>query len=139
MVRRLVPDVVQDQKLLRLAPDATVREAAKRMARRNVRSVLVVKRGRLVGIFTGTDLIGRVVAAGRDPDMTTLAEVMTPDPETIAPDERAVEALRRMHARRYRHLPIVHEEKLIGILSRRDFLGYEVDELEREEALWERL
>ena len=129
MVRKLVPDVVQGQKLLCLSPRASVRAAAKRMARQNVRSVLVVERGRLVGIFTGTDLIGRVVAAGRDPDETLLSDVMTPDPETIGPDENAVEALRRMHARRYRHLPIVHEARLVGILSRRDFLGYEVDEI----------
>ncbi len=139
MVRSLVPDVVENQKLLRLAPEASVREAAKRMARRNVRSVLVVKRGRLVGIFTGTDLIGRVVAAGRDPDTTTLAEVMTPNPETITPAENAIEALRRMQARRYRHLPIVENEKLVGILSRRDFLGYEIDEIEHQERIWQRI
>jgi CBS domain-containing protein len=139
MVRRIIPDVVQSQKLLKLRATATVREAAIGMAKRNVRSVLVANRGKLEGIFTGTDLIGRVVAKRLDPDTTSLRDVMTKDPETVAPDDSAIEALRRMHANGYRHLPIVENGKLVGILSRRDFLSEEEDELEREERLWERL
>ena len=139
MVRKLVPDVVRRQRLLKLPATATVREAAQRMARRNVRSALVVDGTRLEGIFTGTDLID-VVARGLDPDATPLSAVMTPDPETVKPDSNAIEALRRMHKCRCRHLPIVDEAgKLVGIVSRRDFLGYEEDEIEREERLWEEL
>ena len=137
MVRKLIPDVVHDQRLLTLSPTATVRDAARKMAKRDVRSVLVKDHGRLVGIFTGTDLISRVVAPGLDPDTTTLREVMTANPATIEYDSHAIEALRRMEAGRHRHLPVVHDQKLVGILSRRDFLGYEIDEIERQAKIWE--
>ncbi|MGE0747450.1 MAG: CBS domain-containing protein [Rhodospirillales bacterium] len=137
-MRRIVPDVIGSQRLLKLPPTATVREAAKKMAARAVRSVLVCQRGRLQGIFTGTDLI-KVVADGRDLDATPLSAVMTAAPQTVASDEPAVEALRRMHAGRFRHLPVVDAGKLVGILSRRDFIGIEVDEIEREERVWERI
>ena len=139
MVRKLLPDVVRDQKLLKLAPQATVRDAAQRMARHNVRSALVMEDGKLRGIFTGTDLIGRVVAEGLDPDTTPLRQVMTADPQTISADENAIEALRRMQVGHFRHLPVVKGEKVVGILSRRDFYGYEVDEIERQERLWEEM
>ena len=139
MVRKLLPDVVRDQKLLQLAPQATVRDAAQRMARHNVRSALVMEDGKLRGIFTGTDLIGRVVAEGLDPDTTPLRQVMTADPQTISADENAIEALRRMQVGHFRHLPVVEGEKVVGILSRRDFYGYEVDEIERQERLWEEM
>jgi len=137
-MRRIVPDVIVSQRLLKLPPTATVREAAKKMAARAVRSVLVCQRGKLVGIFTGTDLI-KIVAAGRDLDATPLSAVMTAAPQTVAPDEPAIEALRRMHTGRFRHLPVVAAGKLVGILSRRDFIGVEVDEIEREERVWERI
>ena len=135
MVRKLVPDVVHDQRLLELPPQATVREAAQRMARREVRSALVMEEGKLLGIFTGTDLIGRVVALGLDPDKTLLNRVMTKNPETISAGESAVEALRRMQQGHFRHLPVVDDGKVVGILSRRDFQGYEFDEIEHQERL----
>ena len=139
MLRKVIPDVVNDQKLVTLSPKATVREAARKMAASNVRSVLVVARGKLEGIFTGTDLINRVVAPGLDPDTTPLAEVMTVGPEAIPPDSSAIEALRKMQSGRYRHLPVVEGGKLCGILSRRDFLGFEVEEIERQDTLWQRM
>lgn len=137
-MRTIMPDVVGKRRLLTLSATASVREAARRMAKRNVRSVLVASRGKLEGIFTGTDLI-RVVAGGIDLDRTPLAEVMTPNPETIAPDAPAIEGLRRMQEGRVRHLPVVEKGKLVGIVSRRDFHGQEIDEVEREEDLWERV
>jgi CBS domain-containing protein len=134
MARRLVRDVVEGQRLLKLPETATVREAAQHMTRRNVRSVLVAHRGKLIGIFTGTDVIKKVVATGLDPNKTSLSEVMTRDPDSVAPHHHAIDALRRMQERRYRHLPIVDDGKLVGILSRRDFLGYEINEIERKKS-----
>lgn len=139
MVRKVVPDIVFGQDLLTLARGASVREAAQGMAARGVNSVLITEGERLTGIFTGTDLIRKVVAAGLDPDGTPLAEVMTPDPETITPNANAIEALHRMQDGRFRHLPVVEDGKIVAILSRRDFLGYEEDELEREDKLWEEM
>ncbi|HSE79124.1 MAG TPA: CBS domain-containing protein, partial [Alphaproteobacteria bacterium] len=106
MVRRLIPDVVQNQDLLKLPGSATVREAARRMKSRRVGAVLVIDADdRLAGIFTERDMVNRVVAEGRDPDATALTEVMTPRPSTIGPDASAIEALRMMNDGGFRHLP----------------------------------
>ncbi len=139
MVRRLMPEVVHDQQLAQLPGTATVREAARLMAARNIGSVLVVARdGRLEGLLTERDLLCRIVAPGRDPDRTRLHEVMTRDPDTIGPGEPAIEALRRMRDGGYRHLPVVDGSgRPVGIVSHRDFLGAEKTRLEDETRLWE--
>ncbi|MEQ8333749.1 CBS domain-containing protein [Nisaea sp.] len=139
MMRRIVPDVVSNQDLLTLPQSATVEQAAIRMAERHVRSVMVVDADRLVGVFTGTDLIERVIAAGKGPKATLLAEVMSTSPETISPDRPAIEALRMMQAGGYRHLPVVHDSKLVAVLSRRDFIREEEEEIDLEEKLWEEM
>ena len=139
MVRQIIPDIVSDQDIFELAGNATVGDAAKGMAERNINSALVTDGGRLTGIFTGTDLIKKVVAVGLDPGLTALSDVMTRDPETASPGLNAIEALHRMQDGGFRHLPIVENGKLVGILSRRDFLDYEIEELEHQEQLWETL
>ncbi len=139
MVRKIFPDIVSDQDIFELAGDASVHDAVVGMAERNVNSVLVINAGRLAGIFTGTDLIKKVVAVGLDPVQTALGDVMTRDPETVSPNVNAIEALHRMQDGHFRHLPVVDNGEVVGILSRRDFLGYEVDELEHQEKLWEKI
>ncbi len=139
MQRHVVPDVVRDQDLLTLPPGASVQDAAHRMRERRVRSVLVVEAERLVGIFTGTDLIDRVVAEGRPAGITSLSEVMTAEPQTVTSGTLAIEALQTMHEGGFRHLPVVDDGQLVAILSRRDFLKDEEDEIAREEQLWQRL
>ncbi len=64
---------------------------------------------------------------------------MTEDPATISPEATALEALRLMENGGYRHLPVVAEGRLVGIVSGRDFLGSEKDRLDMESGLWERL
>ena len=120
MQRRIVPDLVRDQILVSLPPSATVQDAARIMAERHIGAVLVAVDGRLQGIFTERDLLARVVAAGLDPNDTALGGVMTPNPDTVAPNDSALEALRRMSERGYRHLPVVDGERMVGIVSIRD-------------------
>ena len=132
MVRklRIIPDVVQDQDLATLSPDDSVADAAALMAERRLGAVMVVERGRLVGIFTERDMVSRVVAAGRDPGATALAQVMTPDPDTLEPGDFAREALQRMAAKGYRHLPVVEDGRPVGMVSVRDLYALVVDRLE---------
>ncbi|MGH6927776.1 MAG: CBS domain-containing protein [Dongiaceae bacterium] len=133
MERRIVPDVIgQRQQLLEMPASATVRDAVRRMCERKVGAVLVTSDGALQGIFTERDLMHRVVASGRDPDATRLGEVMTADPDTVEADEHAVDALALMSGRGYRHLPVLEKGRLIGIVSRRDFLGEEIAIVEEE-------
>lgn len=118
---------------------ATVVEAARQMKQRNVGSVLVVDGTRLVGIFTERDALFRVLAAERNPAATPLSDVMTPQPQTMHPDEPFLHALRAMHEGKFRHLPVVEFGRPIGIVSVRDALDEDLTELrwdleQREEA-----
>lgn len=140
MTQRRVAEMVRDQNPLTLAPTTTVKEACRCMRDRRVGAVLVTEdHKRLVGIFTGRDAVARVLAEGRDPATTKLGEVMTRDPSVIAPGKTAVEALRLMHDGGYRHVPIVKNGQVIGVVSRGDFRGIETARLDEETGLWERI
>jgi CBS domain-containing protein len=132
MQRKIVPDVVKDQVLALVAPTVTVREAAVIMAERHIGALLVGDGDEMVGIFTERDVLTRVVARGLDPDSTALEAVMTKNPDTVRPDEMALNALERMGSQGYRHLPVVDDGKLIGIVSIRDLYAAIKAELESD-------
>jgi CBS domain-containing protein len=133
-------DMVRNQDPVMLPPEATVKDACRRMRDRRIGAVLIIEADRrLVGIFTGRDAVHRVLAEGKNADRTTLAEVMTRDPDTMPPGNTAIEALRLMEDGRFRHLPIVDDGKVVGIVSRFDFSGLELDRLDEETGLWERI
>ncbi len=138
MQRRIVPDLVSNQTLASLPPSATVRDAVRVMTERHIGAVLVAVDGRLLGIFTERDVLARVVAAGLDPDHTVLGEVMTANPDTIGPNDTALEALRQMSGRGYRHLPVIDSDRLVGIVSIRDLyaaVNHELaEDLQQREA-----
>lgn len=140
MTYRNMVDMVRDQNPLVLPPETTVQEACRRMRERRVGAVLVARRGRvLVGIFTGRDAVCRVLAEGRDAATTKLVDVMTPDPDTLPPGKTAIDALRLMQDGGFRHIPIVEDGRVIGVVSRGDFKGLEIDRLDEETGLWERI
>lgn len=125
MSQRRVRDVIARRDVVQLRADASVRSACKLMAEQAVGAVLVMDGDTIDGIFTERDALKRVLAAGLDPDTTTLGDVMTRDMVTLAPDDWAVDALRLMSQVGIRHLLVVDQAKLIGIISLRDFIGAE--------------
>lgn len=140
MTYRNMVDMVRDQNPLVLPPETTVQEACRKMRERRAGAVLVTRPGRaLVGIFTGRDAVCRVLAEGRDAATTRLADVMTPDPDTLPPGKTAIDALRLMQDGGFRHIPIVEDGRVIGVVSRGDFKGVEIDRLDEETGLWERI
>lgn len=132
MQRRIVPDIVQNQEIRTLAPSDSVRAAVEMMAEKHIGATLIEDGGRLVGIFTERDLLSRVVAKGRDPDRTTLSEVMTENPDCLKPGDIAGNALARMNDKGYRHLPVLDGETLVGIVSIRDLYAAVKRELEED-------
>jgi CBS domain-containing protein len=117
------------------APSLTpVLEAAIRMRDEGVGALCVVDEGRLVGIFSERDLMTRVVVPGKDPRRTTLEEVMTADVVTAALDETRRQCLDRMREERFRHLPILDGNQVVGMVSMRDLLRDEIAE-QREEIV----
>jgi CBS domain-containing protein len=138
MRRHIIPDVVKGQDIAALPKTASVRDAAQLMRQRGVSAVLVMEGEALEGIFTVRDVARRVVAADLSLD-TPVGEVMTADPETITPAEIPLRGLRRMHEGGYRHLPVVEDGKVLGVVSRRDFFREDEELLDQERALWEHM
>ncbi len=139
MKKRCMDMIIKDKEPLKLPASDTVRAACQSMWERRVGAVLVVdEKDKLVGIFTGRDAV-RILAEAHDGPDTKLAVAMTPDPDTIAPEATSIDALRAMSDGGYRHLPVVDNGKVVGIVSRGDFKGVEYDRLSDETSLWERI
>lgn len=135
MALRLIRDLIRGQVLLTCGPDATVAEGARQMAERNVGAILITVAGRLEGIFTERDALVRVIAAGRDPQTTAIGEMMTRAVNAISPDRPVLHALHEMHENNFRHVPVLENDRLVGVVSIRDALGDELIAFERELAV----
>jgi CBS domain-containing protein len=133
MPQRPVRSIIAKQKILTATAEITVAEAARLMKKKSLGAVMVVKdNGRLAGIFTERDAVFRVLAEGRDPKTTRLSDVMTPQPQTIAPEKPFGHALMMMYESGFRHVPVVEDGKPVGMVSARDALGPELQEFESE-------
>jgi CBS domain-containing protein len=116
-----------------VSPLVTVSQAAQEMNRRKVGSVLVMEGGQLLGIFTERDVLWRVVAAGLDPKTTPLSQVMTRNPITVGPDTPIQSVMDVFTEKRFRHLPVVDDGRLLGVISIGDVLRWAAD-VHRQEA-----
>src|SRR5579871_303497 len=125
-------ELIQDRRLYSVDAARTVVEAARYMMEHNVGAVPVMRDGGLVGILSERDIMNRVVAVGRTPGTTAVAEVMTANPRAVAADESIEECLFIMREFGFRHLPIVEGKELKGLVSLRDVLMHQADELERQ-------
>lgn len=129
MSLRSLRSIVAAQPPVTAEKTATVLEAALKMKAQGKGALLVVDGTRLIGIFTERDAVFRVIANRRDPATTSLGEVMTPQPQTMHPDEPFLKALRIMHKHHFRHLPVVEHGRPLGIVSVRDALDEDLDDL----------
>ena len=100
--------------------DKTAAEAAKLMKKIDAGMIPVVQNERLVGTVTDRDIAIRVVAEGKDPVATTVAEIASKDVVTIGPDQDIAEALGLMASNQVRRLPVVEGETLIGVIAQAD-------------------
>jgi CBS domain-containing protein len=137
MTNRQLAEILKDQTLLALGEEASVQEACRCMWESRKGSVLVIDRDeRLLGIFTGRDAV-RTLAEGKSAEATPLGQAMTRNPVTVTPTTRAIEALREMSDSGIRHLPVVENDKILGVVSRGDFKGMEIDRLDEDDHLAE--
>ena len=132
MLSEPVANLLEPRKLVVAGPRTSVSEAVRLMKDNQVGAVLVLQDDRLVGIFTERDAVYRVMAPGRDPAATTLGEVMTRDPKTVAPDETFGYALLLMHEHGFRHAPVVQDGRPVGVVSARLALDPELEEFTAE-------
>jgi CBS domain-containing protein len=128
MLERTVFQSVSQRHVVSLSPRASVWDAACIMTKANCGSVLLIDTaGTLQGILTERDLMTRVVAKALDPKITTAADVMTRNPQTVTPETKVAEAVLIMIEHGFRHLPIITSAgKIMGIFSVRDALPREV-------------
>jgi len=101
-------------------PDATVLDAVRKMNRERIGALLVMNGDDLVGIFTERDVLTRVVDRARDPATTRVAEVMTSNPVVVTAAATVNEAMAVVSEKRCRHLPVVEEGRLVGLVSAGD-------------------
>jgi len=114
-------------KIVTVSPNDTVQQAAARMRSERIGSVLVLGENReMLGIFTERDVLCRVVSERLDPAVTRVEEVMTPLVACCKPDTTLDECRTVMATNRIRHLPVVQDDQLVGMVSIGDVLAQEV-------------
>ena len=101
-----------------LAADATTQEAGELLLRPEVRAVFVCQDERLAGVVTRKTLVREVVAAGRNPRSTPVAEIVEPPNYTIGSDMDVDEAFRFLEEHDLERVPVVEDSRLVGVLSR---------------------
>ncbi len=132
-------EIIRNQHPVMMGASALVQDACKQMDERGIGAVPVTERNsHLLGIFTGRHAV-KALARGKDAANTHLRDVMTKAPHCMPPRSTAIEALRRMRDGGFRHVPVVENEVVVGIVSRGDFRGLEHDRLDEETGVWERM
>ena len=114
-----------------IGEEATVMEAAKIMSDRRIGSLVVVRGEKVVGIFTERDVLNRVVARHLDPLETIVKDVMTTPVACCQPTTKLAECRSVMTEKRIRHLPVVQDNRLVGMISSGDILALEHVEQQR--------
>ena len=117
-----ISDILRDHRVLSVDAEQTVIECVRLMTEFNIGAVPVLREGALIGIFSERDLMRRVVAGGRSPGMTKVAEVMTSHPQTVSTDADIDECMQMMREAGFRHLPVMDGDKLCGLVSLRDIM-----------------
>ena len=111
----------------------SVADLADRMGKMKVGCTLIVKDGKLAGICSERDIVQKVLCTGADPQGVRVEEIMTPDPESLQPDDSVAFALHLMHIGGYRHVPLVNEEgEPVGIVSVKDIVDHIVEHFPEE-------
>ncbi|HKD47764.1 MAG TPA: CBS domain-containing protein [Rhizomicrobium sp.] len=137
---RCLSDIICNRHPLVLPKSTAVKAACEKMREYELGAVLVCdENDRLVGIFTARDIVRRVVGVGKSVGKTKLDEVMTRAPVTMTPEKSAIEALRLMWDGGFRHLPLVDGGRIVGVISRADFVNDERLKLDEERVLWENM
>jgi len=103
--------------VFQIGPDATVYDAIAAMVEHGVGSLLVTHDGRIDGIVTERDYLAKVALQGRASRTTKVSEIMSPNPICVDPDQDVAEAMAVMSEARIRHLPLMKEGKLAGMIS----------------------
>lgn len=125
-----VHDILKDKgaEVWSVGPDDTVFDSLKVMADKGVGALLVMNGEKLVGIVTERDYARKVILEGKSSRTATVAEVMTDQVLCVSPDQTVDECMALMTKKRARHLPVLEEEKVVGIVSIGDLVKAMINE-----------
>ncbi len=113
---------IMRNKVASTADTMSIMECAQKMAREEVGSLVIEQNGKVLGIITEQDLARKALAKGLDPKTTKVSELMTKKVHTIGPDQDIYEAVLKMGKEKIKHLPVVEQDKLKGIISYKDII-----------------
>jgi CBS domain-containing protein len=107
----------KSSQLLSISPTASVLDALKLMAEKDVGALVVLEDQKLVGIFSERDYARKIILFGKSSHDTPVSEIMTPRVVCVRPTQSADECMALMTGRRVRHLPVLSEDKVVGVIS----------------------
>ena len=111
-----------------IGPDARVYDALKLMAEKEIGALLVIENDKLVGIISERDYARKVILHGKSSHDTPVREIMTERVICVQPDRTVDECMALMTDKRFRHLPVIENDKLIGVLSIGDLVKETISE-----------
>ena len=133
---RIIPGVVKNQTIRSLSAQNTAYEAARMMVDSHISAIVITDdNGNLKGIVTERDMVHRVLVTNTKAADLRLEDIMTKDPLTVSPNDSAMDALELMRERKFRHLPVTENGKVVGMISIRDL--YDAAKAELEENVRE--
>lgn len=109
-------------------PDTIVYKAIELMSEKNIGGLLITENGKLVGIFTERDYARKLILKGKSSKDTTIGELMTKNPFTVNSESGIEECMQIMSDKRFRHLPVVDNDRLTGIISIGDVVRFIIEE-----------
>tara|TARA_Y100000310_G_C20609720_1_gene777377 strand:+ start:963 stop:1400 length:438 start_codon:yes stop_codon:yes gene_type:complete len=120
-------DQVMTRDVLTASPTSNIIDCAKLMAEKELGSTVILDEGKVIGILTEQDLARKVLALSIDPHTTNVEDVMTKDVSTIAPEQDVYYAMVQMGQNKIKHLPVIKDNKLQGIISFKDVIKIQPD------------
>ena len=114
---------VKPSRVVSVRPEQTVLEAIKVLAQENIGAAIVMNGERIAGILSERDYTRKVILKGRASDSTRVEEIMTPNVVVVSPRTRTRECMALMTEKNIRHLPVVDEGRIVGMVSIRDIVS----------------
>ncbi|WP_153800583.1 CBS domain-containing protein [Foetidibacter luteolus] len=111
-----------------ISPDSSVYDALEELEDKNLGSLVVTEKGKLVGVFTERDYARKVILKGRSSKETLVREIMSNAPIFVRPDNTIEDCMQLMTVKHIRHLPVLENDELIGVISIGDIVGYIIHE-----------
>ncbi|MEM7825459.1 MAG: CBS domain-containing protein [Candidatus Aenigmatarchaeota archaeon] len=116
---------VMNRNVIAAKPETSVREAAKIMSKYHIGSLIILEEEKITGIVTEGDILRKVIVEGKDLDETKIKDIMTENVITITSDKTIDDAVKIMTEKKIKKLPVVDNDKLIGIITASDIMVVE--------------